>query len=59
MTIHFKKEWLEIYLRDPTVNRIGERLGFAYGNAYWNPRAIEDWLPGEAVRKQCREFYAL
>ena len=59
MTIHFKKDWLEAYQKDTSVNRIGERLGFAYGSAYWTPCRIAEWLPNEEVMKECREFYEL
>ena len=45
MTIYFKKEWLDTYQRRKDVNKIGERLGLAYGSGYWTRSAINDWLP--------------
>jgi len=59
MTIHFKKEWLDTNLKNKDVNKIGERLGFAYGGGYWTKKAIYDWLPDRPEMEKCIAFYAL
>ena len=59
MTIHFKKEWLDTYLKDNKVNKIGGRLGFAYGVGYWTKKAIYEWLPDRPEMEKCRAFYEL
>jgi len=59
MTIHFKREWLNTYVRDTKVNKIGERLGFTYGIGYWTRFARTQWLPGEEEMEKCKDFYEL
>ena len=59
MTIHFRKEWLDTYLKDKDANKIGARLGFAYGGGYWTTKAINEWLPDRTEMDKCRAFYEL
>jgi hypothetical protein len=59
MTIHFKREWLDTYQKDKNVNKVGARLGFAYGSGYWTMQAIHKWLPDKETIGQCIGFYEL
>ena len=52
-------EWLDTYQKDNKVNKIGARLGFAYGGGYWTKAAIRNWLPDQPEMEKCRTFYAL
>ena len=52
-------ELLFTRIEDNKVNKIGARLGFAYGGEYWTRAAIRNWLPDQPEMEKCRAFYAL